>query len=371
MLDFFRINKKLFKQLDKVPIIIASIIVLFSCFNLYSTTRLKTGIYYPKLQLVYLILGLIVTYIILKFDYYVLGNYAFIFYWFGVLMLIYVKISAKAVNGTQGWLKFGTRAIQPSEFVKLALILMLAKKIDDMEGNINNLKNLVTILIYAAIPMILIVIEPDMGMTMICFFIVLGIVFMCNLNIKTILAGLASVALLIVIVWKSGLIEQYQIQRIVSFLNPDSDPLGTGLQLHRGLVAVGSGGTLGKGFLKGTMIAGGFVPESFTDFIFTVVGEEWGLIGAVILLSLYGVLLYRILNCSKNSKDIFGKVICVGVFSSLLFSVFQNIGMTIGLAPISGLTLPFMSYGGSSIISNFIALALVLNVGMRRKKINF
>lgn len=371
MLDFFKINKKLYKQLDKIPIIIAIIIVLFSAFNLYSTTRIQSGIYYPKLQIEYLILGLIVSYVILKFDYYILGNYAFIFYWIGVIMLIYVKLSAKAVNGAQGWLKFGSRAIQPSEFVKLALILMLAKKIDDMEGNINNLKNLVILLIYAAIPMALVVIEPDMGMTMIYFFIVFGIVFMCNLNIKTIMAGLTSVFVLIVIVWKSGLIHDYQMGRLVSFLHPDEDLLGTGLQLHRGLVAIGSGGIIGKGFLKGNMIAGGFVPESFTDFIFTVVGEEWGLIGAIFLLCLYGILLYRILNCSKNSKDIFGKVICVGVFSSLLFSVFQNIGMTIGLMPISGLTLPFMSYGGSSIISNFIALALVLNVGMRRKKINF
>lgn len=371
MLDNFKINKKLVKEIDKPLIITAVIIVLFSCLNIYSAKRLVNGIYYPRWQFIYLIVGLAVMFIILKFDYYIIKNYVFIFYWIGVVLLIFVAMQA-AVKGASAWFRLPfQRAIQPSEFVKLALILVLAKKIDDMEGKINNLKNIAIILFYAAIPMGLLIIEPDMGMTMVYFFIVLGIVFMSNINIKTMLLGILSVIVLIALVWNSGLIKDYQKTRLSSFMHPDQDINGANLQLHQSLIAVGSGGALGKGFLKGNMTSAGYVPENYNDCIFSVVGEEWGLAGEAFLLLLYGILLIRILECSKGSKDIFGRVVCIGVFSALLFSILQNIGMNIGIMPISGLTLPFMSYGGSSLVSNFIALGLVLNVKMRRKKINF
>ncbi|MDP4088012.1 MAG: FtsW/RodA/SpoVE family cell cycle protein, partial [Bacillota bacterium] len=142
-------------------------------------------------------------------------------------------------------------------------------------------------------------------------------------------------------------------------------------QLLQSQIAIGSGGLTGKGFLKGTLIGGGYVPEAHTDFIFAVVGEEWGLIGAAVLIVLYSVLLYKIIKIARNSRDTLGSMICAGAAVSLLFSVLQNIGMTIGIMPIAGITLPFMSYGGSSILTNFITIGLVLNIGMRRSKINF
>lgn len=368
MLDKLKINKKLLKQMDYSIIIIAVILVLFGTINIYSATRMLVG--YNKLikQLLWLGLGLVIVYIILTFDYYVIGNYAKFIYWISNAVLVYV-LTTKAVNGATGWLFGGS--IQPSELSKLAIILMLAKKIDDMEGNVNNFKNLVILLIYAAIPMVLILAQPDMGMTMICFFILLGILFMSGLNTKTIFIGLTVVAVLIAGIWNSGLIHSYQKARITAVIDQGTDVQGANYQVTQAKIGIGSGGIIGKGFLKGTQVAGNFVPFNSTDSIYSVVGEEWGLVGGAALLLLYGILLYKILHTSRNSKDIFGSVICVGIFSSLLFSIFQNIGMNIGILPISGITLPFMSYGGSSIVTNFISLGLVLNVGMRKKKINF
>jgi rod shape determining protein RodA len=219
--------------------------------------------------------------------------------------------------------------------------------------------------------MALIVIQPDMGMTMVCFFIVLGIFYVAGLNSKVILWGIASVIIVIAIIWNSPLMEHYWKVRLTSFLNPEADELGSGLQLISSMVGIGSGGILGKGFLKGTQIAGGFVPEAHTDFIFSVVGEEWGLVGAAILIFVYGMLIIRFIKISANAKDIFGSILCIGVVSTFLFSILQNIGMTIGIMPITGITLPLMSYGGSSILTSFMSIGLVLNVGMRKKKINF
>jgi rod shape determining protein RodA len=248
---------------------------------------------------------------------------------------------------------------------------MLAKQLEDMEGNINSVKNIAKLTMYALIPMALIVKQPDMGMTMVCFFAVLGIYFISGLNFKVILGGILGVTILGTIAWNSSLIADYQKMRIVSLFNPEKYEASYSLQVTQSKIGIGSGGILGKGFLKGTQISGGYVPESHTDFIFSVVGEEWGLIGCLVLILFYVIIMYRSIKIARESKDIFGTMVCVGIISTMLFSVFQNIGMTVGLLPITGITLPFMSYGGSSMLSAFIELSLILNIGMRRKKINF
>lgn len=368
MLNKFKINKKLLKQLDFSIIIITVLMVCFGAMNIYSAKGFK----YFKLQIMWLILGLIVMYIILTFDYNIIGNYAELIYWAGVVMLVLNDfVFGKITKGARSWIGIGNRAIQTSEFAKVGLILILAKKIDDMEGNINNPKNIFIIFFYSVIPIYLVIRQPDAGMTMIYSAIVLGIVFIAGLNWKTIISGLVGVFGCIVLAWNVGLIHAYQKTRIISFFNPEKDELGANLQLNQSLIAIGSGRIFGKGYMKGTQSSLRFIPEAYTDFIFSVVGEEWGLIGAALLLLMYGILMYKFINIAKNSKDIFGSIICVGVISTFLFSILQNIGMTIGMMPITGITLPLMSYGGSSILSSFIGIALVLNVGMRRKKINF
>ncbi|GAA0747536.1 rod shape-determining protein RodA [Clostridium oceanicum] len=372
MLEKFIINRKMLKQLDFSIILIQIVIMAFSAVNVYSATRLSSGNIYFIKQLVWLGAGLGLTYLILIFDYIIIENYAAILYWFSVFLLILNDtIFKQVVNGAGSWMKIGPLQIQPSEFAKVALIIMLAKKLDDMEGDINNFKNFFILVFYAVIPMVLILIQPDMGMTMVCFFSVLGIVFIAGLNWKAILGGLSGLVGLVAIIWNTPLMKPYWKIRLTSFLNPEADELNAGMQLVQSKIGIGSGGVFGKGFLKGTQISGGFIPESQTDFIFAVVGEEWGLVGAIVLLLLYVILIYKFIKIAKRSKDVFGKMVAAGVASLFLFSILQNIGMAIGIMPITGITLPFMSYGGTSVLTNFMAVALVLNIGMRRKKINF
>lgn len=377
MLEKFKIDRKILKQLDVLIIVLSILVVIFGSFNIYSATAKKIGVgaYYFKLQMAWLILGLIILYIILLIDYNILANYAVVIYWGGIILLLYNDIFGKVVNGAQGWISLGSRAIQPSEFAKLGMIIMLAKKLDDMEGNINNLKNFMILAFYAVIPMFLIVIQPDMGMTMVCFFIVLGMFFIAGLNIKVILGGLATLVTSIALVWNSSLMQEYWKKRLTTFLNPEADELGYGLQIIQSKIGIGSGNIIGQGVKfgidSGTSFVAQFVPEAHTDFIFAMVGEKWGFVGALFLLTLYSILIYRFILIARKAKDVFGMVICIGVVSSFLFSIIQNIGMTIGIMPVTGITLPLMSYGGSSILTNFMSIGLILNIGMRKKKINF
>lgn len=369
MLDKLKLDRKLLRELDFGIIIIVLLISLFGAINIYSAIGKSVFIS----QLIWIIFGIGVIYLLLVVDYSIIEGYSNIVYWLGVILLVLNDTIFKStVNGASSWMKIGSVTIgQPSEFAKLGMILMVSKKLHEVEGNVNNIKNFFSVAIYALIPMALIVIQPDMGMTMVCFFIVLGMFFASGLSMKVIGGGMAGIAVFIAIIWNSPIMQEYWKVRLISFLNPEADELGSGLQLIQSQIGIGSGGILGKGFCKGTQVAGGFIPESHTDFIFAVVGEEWGFIGAVFLLALYGILIYKIVNIAKTSKDLFGSIVCIGVVSTLMFSILQNIGMTIGVAPITGITLPYMSYGGSSLISNFMGLAMVLNIGMRRKKINF
>lgn len=349
MLGRFSLNKKLIRDFDFGIVFVVILIVLFGCTNIYSATGASLGYYYVKLQLLWLLVGLVVMYVVILIDYTILSNYAPLIYWAGVLFLLYNDLTSSAVNGASSWISIGSRAIQPSEFAKLGMIIMLARKLDDMEGNINNIKNFLILSFYALVPVALIVIQPDMGMTMVCFFIVLGIYFISGLNLKVIVAGFIAIIVLIVGVWNSGIMPFYMKKRLTIFLNPESDELGYGLQLIQSQIGIGSGGITGNGAKFGERAVTGFVsqfvPESHTDFIFSMVGERWGFVGGIILLILYFILLYRIISIARRSKDLFGNIICVGVFSSFLFSIIQNIGMTIGILPITGITLPFMSYG--------------------------
>ena len=372
MLRFLTINKKLFKQLDFGLIIVSILIVVIGALNIYSARQSNNdGLSFVCLQILWLAICLFTIYIILIFDYAVFMKYASIIYWLGILLLVFNDLTSKAVNGAAMWIKIGNRAIEPGEFARLCLILILAKKLQEMDNNINNLKNFTILALYGILPMALIFLQPDLGLTTVCFFVILGIFYMSGLKVKTILLGFAAIGLILMIVWNSGVIKVYQKDRLTSFLNPVADSAGSGYQLSNSKKSIGSGGILGQGYQNGVMVKGGFVPENHTDFIFSVLGEEWGFVGEVVLLFLYGIMIVKVIIIGKNSKDIFGSVICTGVVSSLLFSIFQNIGMTIGLTPISGITLPFMSYGGSSMLTNYISLGLVLNVGIRKKKINF
>jgi len=375
MLEKLKLDFKVLRELDFVLFITMIVTVFFGCVNIYLATKGEVGFAKVEKQLIWLGVSLVAIYFVLLVDYMILQNYAFIFYVIGIILLIITIVAGATVNGATGWIKIGGFTMQPSEVAKIGIIVMLAKKIQDMEGKVNELKNFFILAAYAIVPVILIVKEPDMGMTMVCFFIVLGMFFIAGLNIRVIGGGLVALFLSIVLIWNSGLIEPYQKKRITSFLDPAADELNSGLQLTQSTIGIGSGGFLGSGVSFSIDSPGGYVsqnvPEKETDFIFAVIGETWGTVGAIFLLAMYGIIIYRIITISRTSKDVFGQMICVGLAAYFLFAIYQNIGMTIGLMPITGITLPLISYGGSSLFTTMLSLGLILNIGMRRKKINF
>lgn len=371
----FKLDIRLIKEIDKTLLFSMISLVLYGILNIYLCT--KGGKYdgVALKQLMWLLISLVVLYLFLSIDYTIMMNYVPLFYWGSVILLIATMFIGTEINGAKGWIKLGPVSLQASEFAKIGIILMLAKKLDEMDSKINDVKNFFTLVFYAAVPVLFIIIQPDMGMTMVCFFIVLGIFFMAGLDIRIIGGGLASLAIAIIIVLNSSFMPEYQKSRFTGFLNPEADYAGNGYHLTQSLIGIGSGGILGsRPSLKAdgsTGYAAQNVPEVHTDFIFSAIAEQLGFIGAVFLLILYGLLIYQMISIARTSKDICGTMICVGIISYFLFGILQNIGMTIGLLPITGITLPLISYGGSSLLTTIMSVGLVINVGMRRKKIHF
>ncbi|MGL4740451.1 MAG: rod shape-determining protein RodA, partial [Sarcina sp.] len=362
------------REMNKPVLFTALLITCFGIFNIYLATYNQWGFTYALKQGAFFIVSLIVLYIMLIWDYSVIYDYVEIFYWFSIFLLFITRFIGTVVNGARGWIELGPISVQPSEIAKIAMIMMIGKQLQKTDGNINNIKNFIKCTIYAAIPMALIIVQPDMGMTLVCFFMVLGIYYCTGLNIKVILSGFAVMAITVALVWNSGFIKAYQKDRLVGFMHPERDELGINLQLNQSMIGIGSGGFFGVGpelNVKGGGYAAEFVPERQTDFIFTVVGEHWGTVGAIVLLVMYFILISGIIDTARKSKDVFGRVICIGIASYFIFAILQNIGMTIGLMPITGITLPMVSYGGSSLLTTLMTLGLVLNISMRKNRLNF
>ena len=367
------IDKKELKELDFGMLLSAVAILVFGVFNIYTAT---SG-YYARLQLTWLVLSLGVVYVILLMDYRKVYKIVDILYWIVVILLVVVLFTTK-VKGAAGWFSIGTRGLQPAEFAKLTTMLMVGKQLQKVDGNLNNLRNFVQVTIYALIPVVLMLLQPEMGITMITFFIVLGIYYVMGLSMKVIFAGFGFIGLAMLVVLKTNFLPSHWSDRLTSFLFNEGSELGINYQLSRSVISIGAGKISGK-FDFGQFISDmsgqaqastqffNRVPENHTDFIFSVLAENFGMIGGVILLLLYGILLYRMLRIAIKTDTIFGRCIAVGVFSSFLFSILQNVGMTMGIMPISGITLPLVSYGGSSVLTTFIAIGMVLNVGMKKK----
>ncbi len=370
-----KLDTKLIKEIDKTLLICMILLTLYGIFNIYLCTKGDYGFSFAKKQFIWFLISMVALYFVITFDYTFILNYVPIIYWGTVVLLIITRFAGVVVNGARGWLRFGPISLQPAELAKLGIIFMLAKKLEEMDGQINDVKNFFTLVFYAAVPVLFILMQPDMGMGMVCFFIVLGIFFVAGLDMKIIGGGLLSIVLAIIIVWNSGLLLPYQKARFTGFLNPAADDSDTGYHLTQSLIGIGSGGMLGsRPSIKNdgsTGYAAQNVPEIQTDFIFAAIAEQYGFLGAMLLIVLYGFLIYKMIAIARTSKDLFGSIICVGIISYFLFAILQNIGMTIGLLPITGITLPLISYGGSSLLTTIFSIGLVLNIGMRRKKIYF
>lgn len=375
LLSNFKLNMKQIKEIDKPLMFSMLALMIFGIVNIYLASYINYETTFLIRQSAWFVIVLVALYFTIAVDYTILKVYTPLFYWGSILLLIATIFIGTETNGAVGWIRLGPLSLQPSEVAKMATIMMMGKHLEEMKGSINDFKNLIVMAMYAVIPAIFIVIQPDMGMTMVLFFTVVGIFFIAGLDIKIIGGGLLALLMGILIVWNSGLIADYQKTRLVSFTNPEADMSESGYHLRQSLISIGNGGFLG---IRGNSssksnigYAAQYVPEVQTDFIFASIGEQWGMIGALILLLLYGTLIHRMILIGRTSKDIYGSVICIGLVSYFLFALLQNIGMTIGIMPITGITLPLLSYGGTSLLTTVMSIGLVINVGMRRKKINF
>lgn len=338
------------------------LVTLYSAVTSASPTPQK--IYYFK-QLVWYCAGLIVMVISFLINYKLLDRWANAIYAICILLLICVLLFGKHVGGARRWLILGPLSIQPSEFVKIAVIICLARyysKIANIRGL--NLRELLTPLILAAIPFFLIVRQPDLGTAMLVVLIASSMTVFVKIERRSFLYIIASCTITIPMVW--FFLKGYQKKRILTFLNPDLDPLGAGYHIIQSKIAIGSGMISGKGFLKGTQNALSFLPEQHTDFIFSVLAEEVGFVGSMIPLLIFMMLIIWGLNVAYRCRDPFGTILAVGISSMIFWQVFINVGMAMGLMPIVGVPLPFISYGGSSIVAMMICIGLLMNVSMRR-----
>ena len=316
-------------------------------------------------QLLWYCIGLGVMIVSFFFDYKYLDKFAPGIYLLTISMLVMVFFFGKMGGGARRWLFFGPVSIQPSEIAKLTVIIVLARYYSkDPTSGGYTLRELAKPMFFTAVPFVLIGFQPDLGTAIHLGLVAAVMMMFAKIERRTFVTLLATCALAAPVVWFFSM--DYQKQRVLTFLNPGRDPLGAGYNIIQSKIAIGSGMMTGKGYLKGTQNALSFLPEQHTDFIFPVLAEEWGFLGAVTVLAVFFLIIILGLRVAYGCRDIFGMMISVGVTSLLFWQVVINIGMVMGLLPVVGVPLPFVSYGGSSIVMVMICLGLLINIRMRR-----
>jgi len=316
-------------------------------------------------QIAWFCTGLMLMVLSFLFNYKLLSRWAYTIYGVCILLLIVVLFLGKHVSGSQRWLMLGPLSIQPSELVKIAVIIILARYYSKHAYTRGfTLRNLFKPALLVMIPFILIVRQPDLGTALVVFLIAASITIFVKIERRSFIYIIISCITAFPVVW--FFLKGYQQRRILTFINPERDPLGAGYHIIQSKIAIGSGMVTGKGFLKGTQNALSFLPEQHTDFIFSVLAEEWGFAGSVILIFLFLLLLIWGLNIAYGCRDPFGTILSVGISAMIFWQVVINIGMVMGLMPVVGVPLPFISYGGSSIVVTIVCMGILMNVSMRR-----
>ena len=328
------------------------------------------GQYYLKRHIINIMIGLVLAYGTTVIDYRLLRAYTPFLWGAGVLGLIIVLIPGlgSEVNGAKAWIALpGGFQIQPAELAKIAIIIGMSMLLSERSHDSDEptAKDVLQSLAVAAIPVLLIILQPDMGTILIISAAVVTIIAVSGAPAKWV-AGLLLIAVLGgLVAVKAGVISEYQVNRLQTFVDPNADTQGAGYQLRQARITVGSGGLIGTGLFNGPQTNGRFVPEQQTDFIFTVAGEELGFLGSGAILILYLILLMRGFSIARRTNDPFGRLVCTGVIAWFAFQLFENIGMTLGLMPMTGVPLPFISYGGSSMFATLIGFGLLQNVHAR------
>jgi rod shape determining protein RodA len=363
------------RHLDPGLLAAAILLAVYGLMLIYSATHQSLRALgdtdpgaFMKKQFAFLLLGLIAMVIVATFDYRLWKVYAPIAY--GALLVLLLLVMTPLGNrtlGAQRWITLLGFQFQPSELAKLTVVAMLAAYLSEIQRTLT-LENVWRASALAAAPMLLVFFQPDMGTSMAFAAILLGLLVVAGAKTKH-LGVLALAALFAVFfAFRVGIVQDYQIARLTAFIDPTADPERAGYNITQSTIAIGSGGLTGRGYLKGTQTNLDFVPQQHTDFVFTVVGEEFGFRGALVLLSLYALLLWRGIRIAMLSKDAFGTLLAAGIVSMMAFQIFVNIGMTMGIMPVTGIPLPLISYGGTALVTNLMAIGLLMNVHMRRFK---
>jgi rod shape determining protein RodA len=355
-----RIDRRLIENFDWIMFSVVIVISLIGIMTIYSATRPIAAEAHPGFyikQAYWLVLGIIALFLVVSIDYFWLSRYALHLYIIGIILLLSVFIFA-----------LGPFTFQPSEFFKLVYLIMISKHLSTLKNSLDTPHLFRMFFVIVLFPFLLLIKQPDLGTSLIVLaifvFLVLTKGIQKRLAILLVIIGLVSLPFLGNIFW--GGLKDYQKSRIVAFIEPGADPTGTGYHLTQSKVTIGSGKFIGKGYLHGTQGPFRFLPEKHTDFIFAVFAEEWGFLGSLVLLFFYFVLIIRGIDTIDKAKDDFGRLLASGITFMFFMYFFINIGMTLGIMPVVGIPLPFMSYGGTALLSNFVAIGILINIRTRR-----
>lgn len=367
-----RIDRRLIKNFDWVTLSLIILLTIAGIMTIYSATRppLPGGeipSFYIR-QFYWLILGIAALIAIVGLDYIWLRRFSYIFYGLGIFLLLLVLFLGRKGMGAQRWINLGIFSFQPSEVFRLFYVITISRYLSEMQSKIGLASLLKAFFVLAFIPVVMLIKQPDLGTAIILLLMFFSLIAMKGFKKKAVLLivliSLVSIPFLGHIFWEG--LKDYQKNRLVAFMEPEIDPSGIGYHINQSKVAIGSGNLIGKGYLKGTQGPFRFLPEKHTDFIFAVFAEEWGFAGSVILLFIYLSLILRGLDTSRKAKDEFGSLLALGISFMFAIYFFINIGMTLGIMPVVGVPLPFMSYGGTSLLANFIAAGILINIRTRR-----
>lgn len=363
-------EKTTFRKIDWSLIFVILSLNIIGLINLYSATHGPNSKEMEPLfinQIIWLSVGWLLFFLMTFFDYIFVSRVAYIVYFLNFLAILYVTFFGNVALGAQRWINFGFFKYQPSETMKLALIMIMAKLLAtrNSTGLGMGFRELFWPLMILLIPFGLVVEQPDLGTAMMLIAIGGSLLLFVKVSKKILVGAVVAVAIAMPVAWQYGL-REYQRNRVLTFLSPTNDPRGTGYNSIQSRIAVGSGQFLGKGFRQGTQSQLEFLPERHTDFIYSVLSEEHGFVGSIVTIALFSMLFMLIIRIATNARDKFGSLICVGVLSYIFWHMFVNIGMVIGLLPIVGVPLPLLSYGGSSMFTTMIGLGLISSVAFRR-----
>jgi len=359
---------RLIRNLNWPFLLVVLALLLYGLFVLFSATSLNdhTAFYW---QLGYILAGVLLATLVANLDYHIWRKLAYPFYVLSLLLLVAVFFVGTEVFGSQRWINFGPIPIQPSELAKIAVILVLARELTEKTLQRGPLNRFLRVLVLIIVPVLLVYEQPDLGTSIVLVFIFFWMSFFARIRPLYLLSSLGILLASTPLLWQ--FLHQYQRDRILVLFNPQIEPLGIGYNLRQSLITIGSGGFFGKGYLQGTQKQLQFLPVRHTDFIFAVLAEELGFLGVTALLTLYAFFFYFCLLVIQQAEDDFGALLVVGLASMWLCHIFINIGMTAGIMPVTGIWLPFFSYGGNNVLISLIGVGLIFSVSLHRRRFLF